>query len=119
MRNYLICLCFLLVGAACPLGDTAVAQQWPTHPLRMIVPWPSGNGADILMRLIAERLSPALGQQVIVDNRAGAGGIVGTAIAAKSAPDGYTYFVGGSGIWQLHLICITAWVTTLYVISRR
>ena len=72
------------------------AQQWPVKPVRIIVPFPPGQAADIITRIVAERLSPALGQQVIVDNRPGAGAAMGTELAAKSPPDGYTLLAGGS-----------------------
>jgi tripartite-type tricarboxylate transporter receptor subunit TctC len=74
----------------------AFAQDWPTKPVRIIVPFPPGQGADIIGRLLGERLSPALGQQFIVDNKPGAGSMVGTALAAKAPPDGYTLFIGGT-----------------------
>jgi tripartite-type tricarboxylate transporter receptor subunit TctC len=69
---------------------TAYGQEWPTKPLRLILPFPPGGGTDILGRLIAERLSAGLGQAVIAENRGGAGGNVGAEAAARSAPDGYT-----------------------------
>ena len=71
----------------------ALAQQtdWPTKPVRFIVPFPPGGSVDPLARLLGARLSAALGQQFIVDNRTGGSGSIGTAIAAKSPPDGYTY----------------------------
>lgn len=96
MRNQTIALYALLLCAACTFGGAAHAQQWPTRPVRIIVPFPPGQAADIITRIIAERLSPALGQQVIVDNRPGAGAALGTEIGAKSAPDGYTFVAGGS-----------------------
>jgi tripartite-type tricarboxylate transporter receptor subunit TctC len=64
--------------------------QWPTHPLRLIVPLPAGAAADVVGRLIGQRLTQRLGQPVIVQNRAGASGAIGTEMVAKSAPDGYT-----------------------------
>src|SRR6185436_291021 len=82
--------CLAFFPAAVP------AQEWPAKPLRIIVPFPPGQGADIIGRLLAERLAPALGQQIIVDNRPGAGSMVGTALAAKSPADGYTLLIGGS-----------------------
>ena len=68
------------------------AQNYPTKPVRYVVPFPAGGSPDIIARLIAERFGRMWGQQVIVDNRAGAGGTVGAAFAAKSPPDGYTLF---------------------------
>src|SRR6187402_2518974 len=67
------------------------AVQWPTKPVRFIVPFPPGGTVDPLARLLGTRLTAALGQQFVIDNRTGGSGSIGTAIAAKSAPDGYTY----------------------------
>ncbi|MBC7781050.1 MAG: tripartite tricarboxylate transporter substrate binding protein [Proteobacteria bacterium] len=79
-----------------PREDTA-PSTWPTKPVRMIVPFPAGGGTDILARMVAQKLNEALGQPVIIDNRGGAGGTLGTEVAAKSAPDGYTLIlVSGS-----------------------
>ena len=72
-------------------------QAWPTKPLRIIVPFPAGQSTDILGRVTAEQLGKALGQQVIVENRPGAGGSIGADVAAKSAPDGYTVGFGHIG----------------------
>ena len=76
---------FLLVS-----GFAASAQQYPTRPVRLIVPFAPGGGNDIVGRILAEALTPALGQTVIVENRAGAGSVLGVDIAAKATPDGYT-----------------------------
>jgi len=72
------------------------SQQWPAKPVRIIVPFPPGQGADIVGRLVAERLTAALGQQVIVENRPGAGSMLGTEFAAKAPGDGYTLLIGGT-----------------------
>jgi tripartite-type tricarboxylate transporter receptor subunit TctC len=72
------------------LTASALAQDFPARPLRMIVPFPPGGSNDIVGRMVAAQLGERLGQPVVVDNRAGAGGIIGTEAAAKSAPDGYT-----------------------------
>jgi tripartite-type tricarboxylate transporter receptor subunit TctC len=69
-------------------------EKYPNKPIRLIVAFPAGGSTDIIGRLVAQRLSQSLGQQVIVDNRGGAGGIVGTEIAARSNPDGYTLTMG-------------------------
>ncbi|MEQ1776547.1 MAG: tripartite tricarboxylate transporter substrate binding protein [Burkholderiales bacterium] len=71
-------------------GASAAEPNYPTRPIRMIVPFVAGGGTDLLARLIAPRLSELLGQQIVVDNRGGAGSVLGTQILAKSLPDGYT-----------------------------
>ena len=73
------------------------AQQYPTKPIRIIVPFPAGGNADILARILGQKMTESLGQQIIVDNRAGAAGIIGAQAAAKSPPDGYTLFMGTTG----------------------
>jgi tripartite-type tricarboxylate transporter receptor subunit TctC len=75
-------------------GGTAIAQAYPVKPIRLIVPFPPGGGFDAIGRPYAERLGPALGQTIIVDNRPGASGNIGAMAAAKSAPDGYTLLLG-------------------------
>jgi tripartite-type tricarboxylate transporter receptor subunit TctC len=74
-----------------------IAQDFPSHPLRLIVPWPPSGNVDITARVIAPALGDALGQQVVVENKAGAAGTIGSAQVAKSAPDGYTLLLGSSG----------------------
>ena len=85
------------LAALASLSLVALAQDFPSKPVRIIVPWPPSGNVDITARTIAPALSDALGQQVIVENRAGAGGTIGTAAVAKSAPDGYTLALGSSG----------------------
>src|SRR5436190_1255734 len=73
-----------------------LAQSWPDRPIRVIVPFPPGQTADIVTRSITEPLSAVLGRQLVVDNRPGAGTLVGTEMGAKARPDGYTFLAGGS-----------------------
>src|SRR4051794_34596186 len=79
---FLVLLCFFTVNA--------ISQNYPAKPVRLIVPFPPGGSNDIVGRMIAAQLGERLGQSVVVDNRGGAGGTIGTDMAAKSAPDGYT-----------------------------
>ena len=74
----------------------AHAQTWPAKPLRAIVPVGAGSSTDIVHRLVLEQLSTALGQPIVVENRVGAGGTIGTAAVAKAQPDGYTLLANGS-----------------------
>ena len=87
----------LLAGFAGPFGGAA-AQDYPSHPITLIVPYPPGGGVDVMGRLVGQKLSAALGQQVVIENRAGAGGMIGTRDLAKAAPDGYTLGMMLTGI---------------------
>jgi tripartite-type tricarboxylate transporter receptor subunit TctC len=80
-----------------PAQAPAQAQDYPNRTVTLIVPYPPGGGVDVLARVVAEKLSASLGQQVIVDNRVGGSGLVGTRTAIRSAPDGYTLFFGHTG----------------------
>jgi tripartite-type tricarboxylate transporter receptor subunit TctC len=81
---------FAAVSAWCA---PAAADDYPSRPIRLIIPFPPGGSNDVVGRIIAQQLGQKLGQTIFVDNRAGAGGVVGTDLAAKSAPDGYTLLV--------------------------
>lgn len=87
------CLCFITLAT---LAGAALAQGFPTKAIRMIVPFPPGGPNDILGRVVAQKLTDQIGQQVVVDNRGGAGGIIGAELAARAAPDGYTLLLGGT-----------------------
>jgi len=94
MKRLLLALASAATAAACA---PCCAQDFPSHPVRIIVPWPASGNVDITARTVAPALSDALGQQVIVDNRAGAAGRMGTTAVAKSPADGYTMLLGSSG----------------------
>jgi tripartite-type tricarboxylate transporter receptor subunit TctC len=81
---------------ASPL-NMALLEGWPSKPIRLIVPFAPGGGNDTVARAVSERLSNALGQRVVVDNKGGAGGALGAELAARAEPDGYTLFLGGVG----------------------
>ena len=84
----------LVILCASPL--IAFAQEWPTKSITFLNPFPAGGGTDAFARPLAAQLTEQLGKQVLIDNRGGAGGTVGASVAAKAAPDGYTWFVGAS-----------------------
>src|SRR5690554_2144979 len=87
-----------VLGIACLVSVLpAFGQSWPAKPIRWISPFAPGGGADFTSRALAQKIGPALGQQVLIDNRGGAGGMVGVDLAAKSAPDGYTLVLGTIG----------------------
>lgn len=84
-----------LMSLLCAVGiDAAAAQKWPDRPVTMVVPFAAGGGTDLLGRIIAKQLSEELGQQVVVENVGGAGGMIGSARVVKSPPDGYTMVIG-------------------------
>ena len=91
--------CWLAGCAAAGMAPAhaAAAEQYPTKPIRFIVPFAPGGGTDVLARIVAPRMSERLGQQVLVENRTGAGGNIGTEYVAKSAPDGYTLLLAYIG----------------------
>ncbi len=87
MKKTIAFLFGLLTAVAAP----AFAQDWPTKPVRLIVPYPPGGGTDVIARIVQHRLQETLGQSIVIENRGGAGGVLGTEAVARSAPDGYTF----------------------------
>ena len=89
-----------LVAALCaaPMlqSGASMAQAWPSKPIRMMVPFPPGGSTDIVARIVAQKLSERLGQSIVIENRGGGGGTIGTAAVAKSAPDGYSLAVAST-----------------------
>jgi tripartite-type tricarboxylate transporter receptor subunit TctC len=86
-----------LLAALVGTVPSAAAQEFPNRPVHIVVPWPPSGNVDITARTVAPALADALGQQVLVDNRPGAGGTIGSAQVAKASPDGYTLLLGSSG----------------------
>jgi tripartite-type tricarboxylate transporter receptor subunit TctC len=93
MRRFAV----MCVAATALFATPGAAQQWPSRVVRLVVPYPAGGNVDGAARIVALKLQDALGQSFIIDNRAGAGGLIAGAMFAKSAPDGYTLFVGANG----------------------
>ena len=87
----------MLVGLALAACGAALAQGYPTKPIKVVVPWPAGQATDTVARVVTDKMSAPLGQPMVIENRGGAGGTIGTDFAAKSAPDGYTILAGSSG----------------------
>ncbi|HXF66738.1 MAG TPA: tripartite tricarboxylate transporter substrate binding protein [Burkholderiales bacterium] len=96
MLPLLLRVLVLALGAAGAAAGAAAAERYPARPVRMIVPFPPGGPTDVVARILAQKLTEAWGQQVVVDNRSGAGGNIGMGIAANSTPDGYTVLLVSS-----------------------
>jgi tripartite-type tricarboxylate transporter receptor subunit TctC len=97
MRILVCCAALIAVGLALVHNPSARADDYPARPVTMIVPWAPAGAVDTVARIVAPKLSERLGKSVVVENRAGAGSTLGTAISAKAAPDGYTLGMPGSG----------------------
>ena len=97
-----LALLFAVWAAVCAAGVFAQAS-FPSKPVRLIIAFPAGGPADFFGRVIAQKLTEVLGQQVVVDNRAGAAGILATEFVAKAPPDGYTVYLASSGVLALHV----------------
>ena len=97
MRLIVQTIALAITTLCATLGGVAGAQTFPSKPIRIIVAFPAGGGTDIVARMIAPKLGEALGTQVVIDNRAGAQGVIGTELAAKAPPDGHTLFMGTLG----------------------
>ena len=89
----------LLLSAAfgLALSGAAAAQDYPSRPITLVVPYAAGGGNDVMARIVAEKMSKSLGQQIVIENKGGAGGSIATRQVAKAAPDGYTLGLGGTG----------------------
>jgi tripartite-type tricarboxylate transporter receptor subunit TctC len=89
---------FILVNMIFSIHQLSFAQEYPTKPIKIVIPFPPGGGADVLMRPLSKKLSDLLGQTVILDNKPGANGNIGADFVVKSAPDGYTLLLGNSSL---------------------
>src|SRR5271168_3270105 len=97
MERFVCALTLLVLLALAPISHAFAQQPYPNHPLRVVIPWPPGQAADLVGRVIAQKLAELLAQPAVPDNRAGAAGTIGTEYVAKAAPDGYTLLVASSG----------------------
>lgn len=97
MTRSSLCLRLCLAAAAMLAGVPASAQSWPDKPIRLIVPYSAGGPTDVVARLVARKVGADLGQTVVVDNKAGAGGTIGVDMALRAPPDGYTFALTGPG----------------------
>lgn len=95
LKSVLLCLLFS--------SSVAVAQSWPARPVHFVVPFPPGGSTDVAARALADKVALSLGQQVVVENRGGAGGALGTGEVARAAPDGYTILFAANAVSILHL----------------
>src|SRR3954453_9404931 len=100
-RGTLAAIAILALAGPC-LGDAAAQDKYPSRPLTMIVPFPAGGGVDAVARIVADRLGASLGQLIMVDNRGGAGGVLGMRMAAKAAPGGYTNTMAHTGTTSIN-----------------
>jgi tripartite-type tricarboxylate transporter receptor subunit TctC len=96
MRVFVSTAAAFIVATVAALGG-AHAQDYPSRPITLVVPYAAGGGNDVMARTVAEKMSRTLGQQIVVENRAGAGGTIATRQVARAAPDGYTLVIGGTG----------------------
>ena len=103
-RRRLIKLSAASIAAPTIISSGALAQAWPNRHLRIVIPFPPGGGADLIARLVAQKIGETLGQQVIVESKSGAGGNVASEHVARSDPDGYTMFLAGDHLATSHFI---------------
>jgi tripartite-type tricarboxylate transporter receptor subunit TctC len=104
----------IIAAALFPVASFAQAQAWPNKPIRIISPFPPGGGTDAFARPLAAKLTLQLGQTVLIENRGGAGGTIGADVAAKAAPDGYTFLMGAVH----HTVAVTAYKKLPYDLEK-
>src|ERR1043166_8278199 len=97
MKSFKLLILSVPAMSLCIAGTVCFAQAYPSKPMRLVVTYPPGGGSDVIGRTLAQKLTESFGQQMIVENRAGANGNIGTEYVARSAPDGYTLVLGNTG----------------------
>ena len=97
-RSALACAAAAVAFTGLQATSVLAADAWPSHPIHFVVPFGPGGANDLLARAAAEGASKALGQPIVVDNKPGAGAVLGTDIVAKAAPDGYTFLISAAGV---------------------
>jgi tripartite-type tricarboxylate transporter receptor subunit TctC len=102
LRTLRCTVILLAVALGITALDAASAQVYPSRSITLIVPFPAGGGVDAMARLTADRLTAVLGQPIIIENRGGAAGVIGTRAGAKTAPDGYTLVMSTSGTTSIN-----------------
>ncbi len=95
--RYANLLAIVLAGIVLTAAQSAVAQDYPERPITLVVPYAAGGGNDVMARIVGEKMSKTLGQQIVIENRGGAGGSIATRMVARATPDGYTLGLGGTG----------------------
>jgi tripartite-type tricarboxylate transporter receptor subunit TctC len=96
MKRSIGCVVGILISALIAVSNPALAQTWPGKPMRIVIAQAPGSATDVISRVVGNQLSEALGQPIVIDARPGAGGVLGTEVAARSAPDGYTLFMANN-----------------------
>src|SRR5262245_48703819 len=96
-RTVCLVAAIAFVPAALAQRAPGAEKNYPTNSIRLVIPYAAGGGPDVVGRILAEKMSPSLGQNIVIDNRGGAGGMVGTNIVAKAAPNGYTLLLQAAG----------------------
>ena len=102
LRPLVLCLATMTIGTASGVAHAQKADTWPNRPIRLMVPFPPGGGTDLVGRSVGNKLAEVLGQKVVIANRGGAGGNIGTELAVRADPDGHTVLIGSIGAMAIN-----------------